>query len=53
MPIRCKLAFLPTEQESPINAIRRENNKSTEAIMCYKRGAIEKKKPLPIPVRKF
>lgn len=41
MPIRCKLAFLPTEQETPINTIRRENKKSSEAIMCCKRGAIE------------
>ena len=40
MPIRCKLAFLPTEQETPIKTIRRENKKSTEAIMCCKGEAI-------------
>ena len=43
MPIRCKFAFLPKKQETPINTIRRE--KFTE-LMCFKRGAI-RKKPSP------
>ena len=46
MPIRCKLAFLPKKQETPINTIDvRIKMKFTE-LMCFKRGAI-RKKPSP------